>query len=177
MCYRMPLAPDGCAGVPKIELADGFPSCGSRARKPADFKAATASGLDMKVRQTNPLRQFSAITTVGPRSRPSTSGLNQSVAGLIKTGYETYRVTPGQHTITTECVFGSGVLSGQDPRHGYVDLTFTAKAGEHYLIQSKVTGARVQAWVTQANGRAVSSVESTSYDDIPSPSPVVIVTH
>src|SRR5262245_10104488 len=74
---------DGARGALKIDVVvSANRSCALSLRNPAALSACLASGADMNVFQTNPLRAFSAIRTVAPTSIPSTSALYQPLAGL-----------------------------------------------------------------------------------------------
>src|SRR5438046_2887387 len=77
---HLPPPPAGAALYSEVVAVAG--SSDETVLNPTAFSARPTSGADMNVFQTNPLRQFSAINTVGPTSIPMTSGLYQLFAGL-----------------------------------------------------------------------------------------------
>src|SRR5271154_2149366 len=94
--YLATPAPASAVLTLKSDVVSTIESSEVRCLKPAAFNAAETSALDMNVFQTNPLREFSAMRTIGPTSIPNTSGLYHPVAGLNASTnpYFTYALSP-----------------------------------------------------------------------------------
>ena len=67
-------------------------------------------------------------------------------------------IPPGAHSVNA--TLRAIPLNDQPLKESEVNLRFTADAGHDYDVAARFNGEHVNAWITDSNGRAVSSVRT-----------------
>jgi len=86
---------------------------------------------------------------------------SKEIVGMSMFPTSKWRVTPESHLITVQAMYNRALFSS-GPYETYIDIRANFLPGQHYWLNSHISGSTVQVWIEDAKGRQISRAVSNS---------------